>query len=83
MLRNRIRAVDIVRRFNPKVIQPPPWNLDELRNNWRDPNFPTKELQHFTEADNHEKRQKLRDLLSTETFTPGEILLFKIKEIYS
>jgi len=70
MLRNRIRAVDIVRRFNPKVIQPPPWNLDELRNNWRDPDFPTKELQHFTEADNHEKRQKLRDLLSTETFTP-------------
>ena len=71
MLRSRFRCFNPVRCFNPKVIQAPPWNLDELRNNWRDSDFPVAELQDFTEHDNQEKRQKLRDLLSDEIFIPG------------
>jgi len=59
-----------LRCFNPNVIQSPPWNLEQLRNNWRDPEFPVKELQHFTEHDNQEKREELRNLLSEDTFIP-------------
>ena len=73
MLRGRRFVLDGVRCFNPKVICPPPWNLEQLRDNWRDPEFPVNELQNFTEHDNHEKRQKMRDLVETDdTFFPGK-----------
>jgi len=77
MLRSRAKFIEkSLRCFNPNVIQPPPWNLAELRDNWRDPDFPVKELQHFTEHDNQEKRQKLRELLADDTFLPGELNFF-------
>ena len=30
----------------------------ELREKWRDPNFPREKLQHFIEYDNHEKKAR-------------------------
>jgi len=42
----------------------------ELRDKWRDPNFPREKLQHFIEYDNHEKKARFRELLSKPEFIP-------------
>ena len=75
MLRH-IRAVKTFERyFRKEIITAPPWcSPEELRDKWRTPNFPKAALQHFTEYDNHEKREKYRQLLSTDQFMPGMYL---------
>ena len=60
MLRNVVKRTGSVRAVSADLITPPPWDLAELRQKWRTPDFPLKELQHFTEGDNQEKRQKFR-----------------------
>jgi len=69
---NRSRNVLLSNRaVSADLITQPPWgDLDGLRDKWRDSNFPTKELQHFTEGDNQEKRQAFRELLSDAEFIP-------------
>ena len=68
ILRNRHRSI---REVSSDLITQPPWgSLEGLRQKWRDSDFPVKELQHFTEGDNQEKRQKFRDLLSDPEFIP-------------
>lgn len=42
----------------------------ELRDKWRDPNFPKEKLQHFIEYDNQEKKARFRQLLSSPEFIP-------------
>jgi len=42
----------------------------ELRDRWRDPNFPKAKLQHFIEYDNQEKKARFRELLSSPEFIP-------------
>jgi len=42
----------------------------ELRDRWRDPNFPREKLQHFIEYSNHEKKARFRKLLSGPDFIP-------------
>jgi len=42
----------------------------ELRDKWRDPNFPKEKLQHFIEYDNQEKKARFRELLSRPEFIP-------------
>lgn len=42
----------------------------ELRDRWRDPNFPKDKLQHFIEYDNQEKKARFRELLSRPEFIP-------------
>ena len=69
--RNRHRCSVIYRTVSSDLITEPPWgSLEGLRDKWRNEDFPVKELQHFTEGDNQEKRQKFRELLSDPEFVP-------------
>lgn len=61
MLRNAVKKTSI-RSVSADLVTPPPWDLSELRQKWRTADFPVKELQHFTEGDNQEKRQKFRNV---------------------
>ena len=64
MLRNAVKKTSI-RSVSADLVTPPPWDLSELRQKWRTPGFPVKELQHFTEGDNQEKRQKFRNVFES------------------
>jgi acyl-CoA oxidase len=67
----RTRQPGSIRSVSADLITPPPWgSLKGLRQKWRDPDFPVKELQHFTEGDNQEKREKFRELLENPEFIP-------------
>jgi len=64
------RSISTTTSANALAASAPHPTPAELRDRWRDPNFPKEKLQHFIEYDNQEKKARFRELLSRPEFIP-------------